>query len=61
MKGFNGKDVNRTRCKTEPLEMVNENHGWLIIKFENSSFYNILFFGEGARWKRWKVKQIPWK
>jgi hypothetical protein len=50
--------------KTESLEMVNKNNKWLIIEFLFSlklSVYNIMFFGEGTRWKRWRVKQSPWK
>jgi hypothetical protein len=47
--------------KTEFLEMVNENNRWLIVEFKTLPFTTLLFFGEGTRWKRWRVKQSPWK
>jgi hypothetical protein len=47
--------------KAKSLEMVNENNGWLIVEFKTLSFTTFLFFGEGTRWKRLKVKQRPWK
>jgi hypothetical protein len=47
--------------KTESLEMVNENPGWLIVEFKTLPFTIFLFFGEGIQWKRWKIKQSLWK
>jgi hypothetical protein len=47
--------------KTESLEMVNENNGWLIIEFKTLPCTTFNFFGEVTRWKRWRVKQSPWK
>jgi hypothetical protein len=46
--------------KTESLEMVNKNNGWLTVEFKTFPFATYLF-GEGTRWKRWRVKQSPWK
>jgi hypothetical protein len=47
--------------KRESLEIVNEINGWLIVEFKTRPFATFLFFGEGTRWKRWRVKQSPRK
>jgi hypothetical protein len=56
VKELHGKD----KGKKESLEMVNENNVWLIVEFKTFPFTTFLF-GEGTRWKRWRVKQRPWK
>jgi hypothetical protein len=39
---------------------VKENKGWLIVEFKTLPLQHY-FFGEGTQWKRWWVKQSPWK
>jgi hypothetical protein len=43
--------------KTEALEMVNEINRCLIVEFKTLPFATFIFFREGTRWKRWRVKQ----